>query len=94
LGRTFSSSFLAGDPRASALLARDFRDATARRDATRAAAARGIAPELLTVLAEQQARLPPSAARDANLAALGAGAAVVVTGQQVGLFLGPAYSFY
>jgi bacillithiol biosynthesis cysteine-adding enzyme BshC len=94
LGRTFSSSFLAGDPRASALLARDFRDAAARREVTRSAAARRISPELLTVLGEQQARLPPSAAREANLAALGSGAAVVVTGQQVGLFLGPAYSFY
>ena len=94
LGRTFSSSLLAGDPRASALLARDFRDVAARRDATRAAAARRSPAELLAVLAEQQARLPPSAAREANLAALGAGAAVVVTGQQVGLFLGPAYSFY
>jgi bacillithiol biosynthesis cysteine-adding enzyme BshC len=99
VGRTFSSSYLADAPAARAralpFLARDFRDPSVREAATHAAAARGVNPGLVEVLREQQARLPPCAARDASLAALAGGqTAVVATGQQVGLFLGPLYSFY
>ncbi|HEV7554430.1 MAG TPA: bacillithiol biosynthesis cysteine-adding enzyme BshC, partial [Kofleriaceae bacterium] len=57
-------------------------------------AKRAIAPAVADVLAEQNSRLAPSPARDANLAALRRGAAAVVTGQQVGLFLGPLYTIY
>ncbi len=46
------------------------------------------------VLAAQNAALAPSPARDAHIAALRAGAAAVVTGQQVGLFLGPLFTIY
>jgi len=55
---------------------------------------RPLAPEVHAVLAAQNARLAPSPARDAHVEALRRGAAAVVTGQQVGLFLGPLYTLY
>lgn len=62
---------------------------------TRAAAEHTVSTELLQVLVDQQASLAPSPARQAHCDTLAAGkAAVVITGQQVGLFLGPLYSFY
>jgi len=57
-------------------------------------AVRPLAPLVADVLVEQNARLAPSATRAAHLAALRGGAAAVVTGQQVGLFLGPLYTLY
>lgn len=56
--------------------------------------ARAVSPVLADVLEAQNARLAPSRARDANLRALREGGAAVVTGQQVGLFLGPLYTLY
>jgi bacillithiol biosynthesis cysteine-adding enzyme BshC len=59
-----------------------------------ARARRAVAPEVHRVLVAQNAKLAPSVARDQHLAALASGAAAVVTGQQVGLFLGPLYTLY
>lgn len=50
--------------------------------------------QVLTCLERQNARYEPSAARDAHLRALRAGAPAIVTGQQVGLFLGPLFTLY
>ena len=95
VGRSFASSYLARDAAASLFFPHDFRDRAARVALTRAAAQRRISPALADVLRAQQALLPASAARAANLEALlGGDCAVVVSGQQVGLFLGPLYTFY
>ncbi|HET6150683.1 MAG TPA: bacillithiol biosynthesis cysteine-adding enzyme BshC [Polyangia bacterium] len=95
MGRAFSTSYLVGDPAACAFLSRDFRRPADRLAAVRGASGRKPDPALVAVLCEQQASLPPSAAREQNLEALVSGRAVaVVTGQQVGLFLGPLYTFY
>src|SRR6187549_1337464 len=98
VARAFSSSYLARDA-PQAIIRRfiplDFRSAVDRVARARAAAARSTDAEVVAVLREQQARLPASAARAAAVDALArGGAAVVATGQQVGLFLGPLYGLY
>lgn len=90
-----SSAYIAGDPRALAFLAPWFRDEAARTARARSLGARPIAPGLALVITAQNRAFPPSAARDRNLAALATpGTVVAVTGQQMGLFLGPLFTLY
>ncbi len=59
------------------------------------AASRAVSPALLDVMGSQNAGLAPSPARERNLALLARpGTVAVVTGQQMGLFLGPLYTLY
>ncbi|QQR43477.1 bacillithiol biosynthesis cysteine-adding enzyme BshC [Myxococcus xanthus] len=91
----FSTAWLRGDASALSFLPDDYRHREARARAVAAAASRAVSPALLDVLGAQNARLAPSPARERNLALLAKpGTVAVVTGQQMGLFLGPLYTLY
>ncbi|MFN2375707.1 MAG: bacillithiol biosynthesis cysteine-adding enzyme BshC, partial [Candidatus Binatia bacterium] len=93
--RPFAPAWLGGDAAAARFLARGFGDAGERTKSVERASRRGCPAGLVEALARQHLDLPASGARARNLEALAAGkAAVVVSGQQVGLFTGPAFSFY
>ena len=91
----FCPSFLKAEARAERFLPATFRNADSRLEHTRRSSERRLAPGLLEILLEQNRELPVSEARKANLLKLSRpGTAVVVTGQQVCLFLGPLYTIY
>jgi bacillithiol biosynthesis cysteine-adding enzyme BshC len=92
--RTFYSSYLAGAMSAQPLYPVGFGAAAERIGRARTAASRAVTPQLLDRLRAQNAALPPSPARDRNLEALADHGAAVITGQQVGLFLGPLYTLH
>lgn len=89
--RGIFEAYLSGD--AGAFFNGHFSDAQDRRGAV-LRAVRPLEPALAGALEGQNAGLTPSRLRDHHLAALRRGAAAVVTGQQVGLFLGPLYTIY
>ncbi|MEL6548238.1 MAG: bacillithiol biosynthesis BshC, partial [Myxococcota bacterium] len=91
----FASAYYQCDPRSSGFLEPRFTRVDERRGAVETARARRIAPALLRAIQEQNEALGPSVARAHQLEKLTQpGAAVVVTGQQLGLFLGPLYTVY
>ncbi len=95
MASSFSASWVRGDPRALEFLSDRYRHRAARAEAVAAAAARPVAPALHAALVARNARLAPSPARERNLELLSRpGTTVVVTGQQVGLFLGPLFTLY
>jgi bacillithiol biosynthesis cysteine-adding enzyme BshC len=91
MSRDLVEAYLAGS--AGAFLPTPWRTPEARAALVRRVS-RPLPAAIADVLAAQQVRFGPSPARGEHLAALRAGAACVVTGQQVGLFLGPLYTLY
>lgn len=92
---SFSAAWLRGDARALSFLPDRYRQPAARADAVAAAASRTVPPALLDVLVARNARLAPSPARERHLELLSRpGTVAVVTGQQMGLFLGPLFTLY
>jgi bacillithiol biosynthesis cysteine-adding enzyme BshC len=91
----FSPAWLRGDARALSFLPDRYRHPAARAEAAATAASRTVSPALLDVLVAQNARLAPSPARERSLERLSRpGTVAVVTGQQMGLFLGPLFTLY
>jgi bacillithiol synthase len=95
MARSLFSAYVESGMKPSPLLPSAFGDRDARKAAVARAIARTPSAALLDELAAQQAALPASPARTRALETLARpGTAAVLTGQQVGLFLGPLYTIY
>ena len=91
----FFASFIEGASAATELLPSSPLDEGAWAAAARRASGRGLAPELLAEIRRQSAAFPASPSRERSLGSLAReDTTVVVTGQQVGLFLGPLYTLH
>jgi bacillithiol synthase len=92
---SLSAAYLAAEESARRFLPEHYRDPAARRTVAQRSADRAVAPALVAALRAQNSAYAPSAARERHCDALAApGTAVVVTGQQTGLLLGPLYTLY
>ncbi|MEM7675150.1 MAG: bacillithiol biosynthesis BshC, partial [Myxococcota bacterium] len=91
----FAHAYLAHDPRTTTFVPHRFDSAADRAAAVSMAAKRSVSSEVQAFLRDFNRRLPPSPAREAHIEALAEpGTVCVVTGQQVGLYLGPLYTLY
>jgi bacillithiol biosynthesis cysteine-adding enzyme BshC len=95
MGSAYNQAFLANQLRSDSFLPYGFGAPADRLNRVQSAARRAVSPSVLRLLVAQNAELPASPARVQNLDALSqAGTVVVITGQQVGLLLGPLYTVY
>lgn len=92
---SFASRYIEGHPAAQEFLPLDFRKTTDRMKALAQASRHSGLPHLASILRRQNQPWGISPTLESHLQALAQpGTTVVVTGQQVGLFLGPLYTLY